>query len=44
MVHAYGWPRNETARLLGMSVSTLDTHLRRGLAKLRHALGVGIHG
>lgn len=40
MVHAYGWSRDETAALLGVSVSTLDTHLQRGLAKLRDGLGV----
>lgn len=40
MVHAFDWPRGEVASMLGVSVSTLDTHLQRGLAKLRHALGV----
>jgi DNA-directed RNA polymerase specialized sigma24 family protein len=40
LVHAYGWDRKETAHLLGTSVSTLDTHLNRGLEKLRAALGV----
>lgn len=43
MVHAYGWPREETAVMLEVSVSTLDTHLRRGLAKLRDTLGVESH-
>jgi len=43
MVHAYGWPRDETAAILSVKVSTLDTHLHRGLAKLRSALGVEIH-
>jgi DNA-directed RNA polymerase specialized sigma24 family protein len=39
MVHAYGWERREVAELTGMSISTLDTHLARGLAKLRSRLG-----
>jgi len=43
MVHAYDWPRHEAAELLGVSVSTLDTHLQRGLAKLRNGLGVESH-
>ncbi|MGI9623707.1 MAG: RNA polymerase sigma factor [Acidimicrobiales bacterium] len=40
MVHAYGWSRSEAAQTLGMSVSTVDSHLQRGLAKLRRVLGV----
>ncbi len=40
MVHAYGWSRVEAAETLAMSVSTLDSHLQRGLAKLRRVLGV----
>jgi DNA-directed RNA polymerase specialized sigma24 family protein len=44
MVHAYGWSRQETAHLLGTSLSTLDTHLSRGLQNLRTALGVGSDG
>jgi len=43
MVHAYGWPRHEVAAMLSLKVSTLDTHLHRGLAKLRTALGVQLH-
>lgn len=43
MVHAYQWSREEAASMLGISVSTLDTHLQRGLAKLRHEMGVNIH-
>jgi DNA-directed RNA polymerase specialized sigma24 family protein len=44
MVHAYGWPREETAAMmLEVSVSTLDTHVQRGLAKLRDTLGVESH-
>jgi DNA-directed RNA polymerase specialized sigma24 family protein len=44
LVYAYGWDRQETADLLGLSVSTLNTHLNRGLEKLRTALGVEAHG
>lgn len=40
MVHAYGWSRREAADTLEVSVSTLDSHLQRGLEKLRDALGV----
>jgi DNA-directed RNA polymerase specialized sigma24 family protein len=40
MVHAYGWSREETALLMGLSMSTVDTHLQRGLFKLRTVLGV----
>ncbi len=40
MVHAYGWSRTEAAETLGISLSTLDSHLQRGLTKLQRALGV----
>lgn len=40
MVHAYGWSRHDVAELVGVSVSTLDSHLARGLEKLRKSLGV----
>lgn len=43
MVHAYGWSREETASLMGVTVSTVDTHLQRGLSKLRNGLGVTSH-
>jgi DNA-directed RNA polymerase specialized sigma24 family protein len=43
MVHAYGWSREETASLMGVSLSTVDTHVQRGLAKLRTGLGVSSH-
>lgn len=41
LVHAYGWERGEVAGLAGVSVSALDTHLARGMSKLRQALKVG---
>jgi RNA polymerase sigma-70 factor (ECF subfamily) len=40
MIHGYGWSREETASLMGLSMSTVDTHLQRGLSMLRRALGV----
>ena len=40
MVHADGWTRQEAAEALDVSISTLDTHLARGLERLRTALGV----
>lgn len=40
LVHAYGWSRHEAADLVGVSLSTLDSHLARGLGKLRKSLGV----
>jgi DNA-directed RNA polymerase specialized sigma24 family protein len=44
LVHAYGWDRKDAADLLGTSLSTLDTHLNRGLRKLRTVLGVELDG
>jgi RNA polymerase sigma-70 factor (ECF subfamily) len=43
LVHAYGWKRQEVADLTGMSTSSLDTHLSRGLRRLRNSLGVEIN-
>lgn len=40
MVHADGWTRREAAEALSVSVSSLDTHLARGLQRLRAELGV----
>jgi RNA polymerase sigma-70 factor (ECF subfamily) len=40
LVHAYGWDRRETADIVGISVSSIDTHLSRGLSRLRKSLGV----
>ena len=40
LVHAEGWTRAEAAELMGVSVSALDTHLARGLSRLRSELGV----
>ena len=40
LVHAYEWTRREVAEYTGLSVSTIDNHLARGLKKLRARLGV----
>jgi DNA-directed RNA polymerase specialized sigma24 family protein len=40
LVHAHGWTHDEAASVLGIDVSSLRNHLRRGLDKLRHDLGV----
>ena len=43
MVHGYGYNRREVASLLDISVSSVDTHLARGLDKLRKKLGIDVH-
>jgi RNA polymerase sigma-70 factor (ECF subfamily) len=43
LVHAYDWKRAEVASLAQISVSSVDTHLSRGLSKLRDSLGVEAH-
>ena len=40
MVHGLGFTNHEVADLLECSRPTVATHVRRGLAKLRHELGV----
>lgn len=40
LVHAFGWSLVDTAEVTGTSVSTVRTHLARGLAKLQDALEV----
>lgn len=40
LVAAYGYSQSEAATLLGVSRSTVQTHLERGLARLRESLGV----
>lgn len=39
LVHAYGLTHQEVAEILGVSRSTVQNHLERGLAKLRRDLG-----
>jgi RNA polymerase sigma-70 factor (ECF subfamily) len=40
LVHAHGWTHDEAAQTMGIGVSTLRNHLRRGLERLRTDLGV----
>lgn len=42
LVHALGWSQVDTAEILGVDVSTLRTHIARGMAKLRAALEVSL--
>jgi RNA polymerase sigma-70 factor (ECF subfamily) len=42
MVHALGWTHRETAEFLGLSTSSVQKHLERGLSRLRHSLGVEV--
>ncbi len=43
LIRAYGYSFKEVAELLGSSVPTVQTHLDRGVAKLRTLLGVNDH-
>ena len=38
LVHGFGWTLREVAELTGTKVTTVQNHLERGLAKLRHTL------
>ena len=42
LVHSFGWTYAETAELLGVSIGTVETHVQRGLSRLRRSLGVRI--
>lgn len=39
LVCAYGWKLSEVAETTNVSTSTVNTHVRRGLARLRRELG-----
>ncbi len=41
-VHCFGWSQQEAADLLGVSHSTIRTHLARGLDNLRKSLEVSL--
>ncbi|MEM7341730.1 MAG: sigma-70 family RNA polymerase sigma factor [Actinomycetota bacterium] len=43
LVHALGMSQTDAARLLDVDLSTLRTHVRRGLTKLRTSLKVDSH-
>ena len=40
LVHGFDWKHDEVASLLDVDTATVETHLRRGLAKLRKSLKV----
>jgi DNA-directed RNA polymerase specialized sigma24 family protein len=40
LVEGFGWGLTDTARILGVSVSTVRNHLSRGMARLRAELEV----
>jgi len=40
LVHGFGWKLREVAELLGVSVSTTQTHVERGLRNLRSTMEV----
>jgi RNA polymerase sigma factor (sigma-70 family) len=39
LIHGFGWTHREVAELTGLSISSVQNHLERGLSKLRKALG-----
>ena len=43
LVEAFEWTHREAAEVLGITASSVQTHLERGLAQLRGALGVIVH-
>lgn len=44
LVHGYGWTMAEVADLLGVKVTTVQSHLDRALARLRSILEVSADG
>jgi len=43
LVHGFGWTMREVAELNGTQVTSVQTHLERGLRKLRATLEVEEH-
>jgi DNA-directed RNA polymerase specialized sigma24 family protein len=43
LVHGFGWTLREVAELRGVQVTSVQTHLERGLRRLRDVLGVDEH-
>lgn len=39
LIQSFGWTYAEVAELLGVSLGTVQTHLNRGMRRLRRALG-----
>ena len=44
LVHGYGWTHREVAELTGTSTGSVQTHLERGLDRLRRSLEVEARG
>jgi RNA polymerase sigma-70 factor (ECF subfamily) len=44
LVHGFGWTMRDVAELTGIKVTTIQTHLERGLRRLRAALEVHDRG
>lgn len=42
--HGFDWSHADVAELLGCSVSTVSTHVQRGMERLRTVLEVAAHG
>lgn len=42
LLHCYQWTMSEVAELLGISKTTVQNHANRGLASLRHSMGVQV--
>ena len=40
LIHGFEWSLAETAQMLGVGKSTVQTHLQRGMERLRRDLGV----
>jgi len=40
LCEGFGWTRAEAAEFFGVSPSTMQRHVERGMARLRRALGV----
>ena len=41
LLYGYDWTHGEVSDLMGVSISTVQQHAERGMAKLRKAIGVG---
>jgi DNA-directed RNA polymerase specialized sigma24 family protein len=44
LVHGYGYTHREVAELTGIRQTTVQNHVKRGLARLRAKLGVSDEG